>query len=192
MSKLSYKIQQAIDEIDGVKYTGIPRLSRIVVCFVTDLWYDYPHVWIYNIQSMYRNLRFFMPHIKRMRNWDSSYQIALFCDSLAYLAEGLKNGHCLNSEKKYRRCLFAGQRLRNAYDDHSYQDKSYARLAKRNPIKFVPCGNGMSEMTHNYGNKKEYYEKMFALIHKRTEKVKKENKDAAWAYINKHIESFWD
>ncbi len=198
MSKLSYKIQQSIDEMDEmdgkkVKPVGIMRVLRIVKYFAIDLWYDYPYVWIYNIRAIYCNLCFFMPHIRHMRDWDSSYQISLFCDSLEYLANGLRrHDNCLHSQRHYRRCLFAAKRLRNAYDDRSYNDKSYVSLSKKNPIRFVKIDNGMSQMTHDYSNTKEYYNKMFKVIHKRTEAAMKAEKADAWAYINKHIQSWWD
>ncbi len=194
MSKLSYKIQQSIDEMDGKSATGLAKLSQIVVYFVKDLWYDYPHVWLSHALYMYKNVKFFWPHIRDMRDWDSFYQINLFCDGLEYLAQGLKqHDHCVNSDRHYKRCLFAAKRLRAAYDDRAHEDKSYKRLSDKNPIKFVKCANGRgSIMTHDYHNTEEYYEKMFKLIHKRTEATMAAEKAASWAYINKHIQSWWD
>ncbi len=199
MSRLSYKIKQALEEADEMchpdkKPSLIVKWSRFVRYFVTDLYYDYPYLWVSRVKSIHKNIKFFWPHIKHMRDWDSSYQIYLFCDSLEYLAQGLKNhDNCLHSLRHYRRCLFAAKRLRNAYDDKAHEDKSYQRLSMRNPIRFVKLSNGRgSQMTHDYGNTEEYYTKMFKVIHKRTEASMKAEKEATWMYINKHIQSWWD
>ncbi len=145
------------------------------------------------LRYIYKNIKFFMPHIIKMRDWDSSYQIELFADSLEYLAKGLKrHNHLVNSIKYYRRCMTAAGQLRRAYNFESYRDKSYRQLSDNNPIRFIRCG-GYSQMTHDYSAKgKEYYEKMYKLINKRLTKKEKEAKQEAWAYIAKHIECFWD
>jgi hypothetical protein len=199
MDKLSYKIKQAVEEheiITGQKKK--PRLLtlffRAIEYFLKDLWYDYPYVWLCNLKYIIRNIKFFLPHIIHMRDWDQSYQINLFCDSLEYLAYGLKqsNNH-IHSQRTYRRCLFAAKRLRAAYDDKSYNDKSYRRLSEINPIRFVKLNNGMSRMTHEYSKRgKEYYNRMLKLICKRKDAIIKEEKKQAWLYLNKYIESFWE
>ncbi len=188
MGKLSYKIQRSLDSINEKV-----SISKKIKYFFLDIWYDYPYIWYNQLTCIFTNFKFFLPHIIHMRNWDNSYQITLFCDSLNYLAEGLKNGHHLNAEKQYKRCLFASAQLYRAYDAHVINDKSYQKLSKNNPIKFVTLKSGHSLMTHDYGIRgEEYYSKMFKLIHKRQEKVIEQNKKEAWEYINKHIESFWE
>ncbi len=194
MSKLGYKIQQALDEVGtyGTKPT-LWQYIKATKYFFMDLYYDYPYVWKCNVKYMWKNLKFFMPHIIHMRDWDQSYQIELFCDGLEYLAKGLKsNVHHINSGKYSKRCLFASARLRKAYSANACDDKSYLALSKANPIKFVSLGNGCSQMIHDYGPRgKEYYSKMFKLIHERQEKVIGLEKKEAWLYIHKYIEHWW-
>ena len=196
MSKLGYKIQQALDDVNGTykNKSIIIKAYVSVVYFFKDIWYDYPSVWISNVKYIIRNFKLLYPHIVHMRDWDQSYQLNLFCDSLEYLAQGLKrHNNCVHSLRNSRRCLFAAKRLRSAYDDRTYLDKSYRRLTENNPIKFVKLKNGMSRMTHDYGTKgEEYYSKMFKLIHKRQDAIIKEEKKQAWLYLHKHFESFWD
>lgn len=198
MSKLSYRTKQAIEEAEDMlsdkKPPFIIKWLRFVHYFIVNLWYDYPHVWISDVRYMIANFRLLWPHIKHMRDWDSSYQLNLFCDSLEYLAKGLKrHNHCTNSERYYRRCLFAAKRLRTAYNDKTYEDKSYVALTKANPVRLVKCANGIGhKLTHDYSRSPEYYAKMFKIIRKRQEKVTADNKKEAWAYLNKHFESLWD
>ncbi len=171
----------------------IMGLLRSLGYFFQDLYYDYPYALYHNIRRLYKNIVFFLPHIIKMRDFDYHYQLHLFCDGLEYLARGLKrHDHCVMSDKNYRRCLFAARRLRNAYEDNSYKDKSYRRLSDKNPITFVPHKNGMSQMIHIYGNSEDYYDKMFRLITKRIAKTQEKKKVEAFAYLQKHIEHFWD
>lgn len=198
MSKLSYRIQQSIDDIEEAtgkapKPSNIKVLLRTIRYFVTDLYYDYPHQLYRNIRNLYRNVVFFWPHIRNYRDFDYHYSLELFCDSLEHLAHGLKRwGNCLHSDRHYKRCLFAARQLRNAYADEGFKDKSYKALSKANPIKWIPLKNGMSQMTHDYNKGEEYYTKMFKLINARTMKAEKEAKEKAWAYIHKHIQHWWD
>ncbi len=196
MSKLSYTLQKAVDELDEVqkKTNVIIRYFRICTYCLKDLWYNYPHMWISKVNSILRNLEFFLPHILHMRDFDYSYQLNLFCDSLEHLARGLKRyNNGVLSERNYKRCLFAARRLRNAYEDNSYKDRSYASLSKNNPIRFDPLDNGMIQMGHDFSPKgEEYYNKMFKLIHKRVNKVQEAEKKEAVAYLFKYIQHFWD
>lgn len=195
MSKLSYKIQQALDEVDGT-HKNRPLIVKVylaVTYYIKDLWYDYPYVLWCNLLALIKNFKFFWPHMKNMRDFSYNYQITLFCDSLEYLAKGLKRAnHCVSSEKNYRRCLFAARQLRNAYNEGGVS-KSYQRLSEANPIKWVPLENGMVQMCHDYSPRgEEYYIKMFKLIVKKEAEISKARKQDAWDYLNKHIESFWD
>ncbi len=198
MSRLSDSIQRSIDEMDEAsgkksKPGKLKRLSRYIYEVVTDFWYDYPRALYCSIRNLYRNVVFFWPHILKYRDFDYHYSLDLFCDSLEHLAHGLKRWDNLkHSQRYYKRCLFASRQLRDAYDDGAWKDKSYQALSKANPIKWVPLKNGMTQMAHDYSKGEEYYTKMFKLIHKRTDKAEKEAKERAWAYIQKHIQHFWD
>lgn len=198
MSKLSYHLQQSIDELEEAKGKKprpgvLRRWLRSARYFVTDLYYDYPHQIYCNIRNLYKNVVFFWPHVLKYRDFDYHYSLELFCDSLEHLAHGLKRWDNLKySDRHYKRCLFAAKRLRQAYNRETWKDNSYRALTKKNPIKWIELDNGMSQMAHDYHTSEEYYTKMFNLITKRTDKAEKDAKERAWAYLQKHIQSFWD
>ena len=197
MSKLSYSINRAIEELEEMeekkKSNAIVKVFRIAIYFFKDLWYDYPYVWLRNLNNIITNIKFFWPHISTYRDFDSSYSIDLFCDSLEHLSKGLKrHDHCVLSERNARRCLRAAKQLRKAYAYQSYHDKSYQSLAKNNPFKFNKLDNGYSTMTHEYSVSEEYYTKMFEIVRKRTKNIEQDNKKEAWLYIHKHIQHWWD
>lgn len=188
MSKLLWHIKRSLDNIEGK-----PGTLKKIYYVLGDLWYNYPHLWIYRTRTIYRNFKFFWPHIINYRNWDSHYTITLLCDSLDDLAKGIKDGCHVNAEKCYRRCKTAAGMLRNAYDDVGFlKDKSYMYLWKKNRPKFEKLDNGYSVLTREYGNTEEYYNKMYKLISDRLTKVEKERKKEAWEYLHKYVEQFWD
>lgn len=198
MSKLSYHLEQAIEELEEStgkkpKPNSIGVLLRTIRYFVTDLYYDYPHTLYCNIRNIYRNVVFFWPHILKYRDFDYHYSVELFCDSLEHLAHGLKRwDNCVGSDRNYRRCMTAAKQLRKAYADESSQDKSYMALAKVNPIKWIPLKGGMSQMAHDYKKTEDYYSKMFKVINKRTQTSEAALKKEAWEYIHKYIQHWWD
>ncbi len=199
MSRLSNSIEQSIYELDvstgKIKPNkGLKRLSSFMYYMITDLYYDYPHNWYCVVKHYIRNIKFFWPHIKGMKDFDSHYQLELFCDSLEYLARGLKRwDNCVGSDRNYKRCMTAAKQLRKAYADEGYNDKSYRALSKRNPIRFVSLGkNKGSTMTHDYAKTEEYYTKMSKLINKRIQTTEEKAKKEAWAYIHKYIQQWWD
>ena len=157
-------------------------------------WNSRPGAWWYNFKYIVRNAKVLVPHIIKMRDFDYSYQLNLFCDSLEYLAKGLERyDHCLHSQRNYRRCLFAARRLRKAYDDEAYDDKSYKKLLRSNPFKFVKSENhNFSILTHDYAISKDYYDKMIRVIYKRQKNTAEARKQDAWNYLNKYIKTFWD
>ncbi len=198
MSRISNSLEQALYELE--ESTGrkakpglIKRMSRTMYYFMTDLYYDYPHHWYYIAKHFCRNVKFFWPHILGMKDFDSSYQIDLFCDSLEYLARGLKRwDNCVGSDRNYKRCMTAAKQLRKAYADEGHNDKSYRYLSKKNPIRFVKLNNGHSQMTHDYSKTEEYYTKMFKVINKRIADNEKKAKLEAWTYIYKYIQHWWE
>ncbi len=193
MSKLSYRLQQALDESGsyGQKPTLLQKIKAIKYLFI-DLYYDYPHHWIWTIKQTLKNLRFFMPHIINMRPWDYSYQITLFADSLEYLAKGLKDGHALSAEKQYRRAMTAAGKLRKAYSYGSWDDKSYRNWTNRNPMVFTDLGDGFTSLSSNPKDGEEYSDKMYKIIRNRQEKEEAGLKKVAWEYLHKHIEHWWN
>ncbi len=198
MSRLSNSLEQSLYELEVSRgkikpNRGLKRLSRFIYYFMTDLYYDYPHSWYYTAKHFLRNVKFFWPHILKMKDFDSHYQIQLFCDSLEYLARGLKRwDNCISSDTNYKRCMTAAKQLRKAYADEGYNDKSYVALSKANPIRWVKLNSGNSQMTHDYKKTEEYYSKMFKVINKRIQDSEKRAKEEAWLYIHKHIQHWWD
>lgn len=198
MSKIGYRIQQSLDELleatgKKPKPSNLKVLLRTIRYFVTDLYYNYPHKVYCNIKNLYKNIVFFWPHILNYRDFDYHYSLDLFCDSLEHLAHGLKRwDNALHADRNYKRCLFAAKQLRAAYDFSDWRDKSYMALTKRNPIKWIPLNNGMTQMSHDYQLSEEYYSKMFKVINTRLRDSEERAKKDAWSYIHKHIQHFWD
>lgn len=145
------------------------------------------------VKYWYVNFKFFLPHIIKMRDWDSGYQIRLFASSLKYLANGIKQqGHLKQCDRIYKRCLIASELLTKAYNFEPWTDTSYRYQSDRNPIVFKPLDNGHTELTHEYAVSKNYYSKMSKVINKRLNNQERNLKKDAWGYINKYIEYFWD
>ncbi len=198
MSRLSNSLEQSLYDLEVMHgkikpNKGIKRLSRFIYYLVTDFYYNYPHTWYCTIKHFIRNVKFFWPHVLTMKDFDSHYQIQLFCDSLEYLAKGLKRwDNCVGSDRNYKRCMTAAKQLRKAYADDSYNDKSYKALTRANPIRWIKLKSGCSQMTHDYKKTEEYYTKMFKVINKRTSESEARSKKEAWEYINKYIQHFWD
>jgi hypothetical protein len=143
-----------------------------------------------------RTLPWLKEHLVGWADFDQQFTITLFCDALKALALGLKRwDNCTMSDRNYKRCLHASEKLRKAYDAHTCDDKSYQRLSDANPIKWgkIKGQPKFMQMYHDYSPKgQDYHDKMWKLINKRTEKVIADNKKEAWEFIHKYIEHFWD
>lgn len=146
-----------------------------------------------------------LKHFTTWADFSHCYTLELFCDSLEALAHGLKRwNHLVLSKRYYRRCLFAAKQLRAAYNYEEYNDVSYKALTDSVPFKLKKWTNnsGLQHtiMVHDYSklghvmkmSPKEYYSKMFKVINKRCKGIRESKIANAWAYIHKHIESFWD
>ncbi len=142
-------------------------------------------------------------HLYSWADFDHFFSINLFVDALHNLGKGLLRwDNCVLSQSNGRRCLTASAMLKKAYNYESWNDKSYRNWASRNSIwwkKLQGTKKGLSQMMTDHikdnvmgMDKEEYSQKMWKLIHKRQEKVKKELKESAWKYIHKYIEHFWD
>lgn len=140
-------------------------------------------------------------------NFDYYSTIQLLCDSLEVLGKGLLkwNNHS-DALRTGRRALFAAHLLHKAYDNAYYElsdtDKSYINWKSRHTDYFEPVRRNQmlgQAWCHKYlydnamgMDREEYSTKMYRLILKRNKKVFEERKIAAWNFLNKHIESFWD
>ena len=148
----------------------------------------------YELKNFFKNLPHFLKQAWQFRSFDYSYSIEAFCKNLDRVAEALKNDRWHKGAKKhYRRCKTAAGMLRKAYNYSACDDKGYQAWADANPIFFEKSRKGadLVEMKTKYKNNKVYSDKMYAIIRKRVDRIEKQQKDEAWAYLQKHVESFW-
>jgi hypothetical protein len=145
-------------------------------------------------------------HLYRWADFDHSFSIELFAESLENLGRGLLRwDNCVDSEKNGRRALYAAALLRRAYDGHLFDinDKSYDNWASKNQIGWKkyhhPKKKGLMQMTVTQTDdnamgmdRKEYSNKMYKIIYKRNKKIIDERKEFVWKYIHKYIEQWWD
>lgn len=171
--------------------------SSIYVRFKYEIrtaFHHYIIVPMFKIKQTYYNLRYFIPTVIEMRDFDSHYTVVMLVKSLEYLAQGLKEDTVhVNARKCYRRCMTAAGKFRKAYNDTGHIDASLRRLFMSNTMDFrdVP-GKRYMELHTEYSSKgREYYEKMFKIINKRIRKSEAELQKDAWNYLHKHINSFW-
>lgn len=147
----------------------------------------------YDCKQFVRNLPLFIKQAWRWRRYDSCYSLNVFVELLkAHAHDQLADPWHLNADKRYRQCMRAAGQLEQAYDEN-IKDKSYLALIHNNPINFIPYKDDteLVELTHSYKTTEEYYIQMSKIIQERLNKQEKERKQAAWAYINKHIEEWW-
>ena len=195
MSRLSRHIKRALKEISVEGLT----VYEVVYDFIADEWHSIlDKCMYYEVRAFLQNLPWFVRQAWGWRSWDSHYNIILFARSLEESARNIKKyGNHVNSEKCSRKCMFAAALLKQAYGENlCISDKSYRNWHARNPIKFlrIPDGEhkGLSEMTHDYTDTKEYSEKMWKVIHKRISKIEEDRKEFAWKFIHKNIQNWWD
>jgi len=162
-----------------------------------EIWYKLLDNFLYyEVKVFLKNLPYFVKQAWVWRDYDYVYTIDSFADNLERLAKALKSD--THSRKKYRRCMTAAGLLRKAYSDSTMiDDKSYINWTCNN----IPCFsrivshcalNNMVELTYKRKYPLRYSDNMYKLIHRRIDKVEKERKKEAWAYIHKYIEHFWD
>lgn len=157
-----------------------------------------------------QNVPWMADHICQWGDYDHSYSIQLFIDSLQALGRGLLRwNNAVGSERNGRRALTAAAMLKRAYNYESWEDKSYLNWSARSKHLHIPIsakGNVVlkkyakyfqMKTVHTFSNamgmdKEEYADKMWRIIHDRQKITEANLKIDAWVYIQKHIESFWD
>lgn len=147
----------------------------------------------YDCRQFVSNLPLFIKQAWHWRSWDSCHSLDIFIELLKQHAhDQKKDKYHINADKRYRQCMRAAGQLEQAYDD-TIKDKSYRNLLDNNPIKWLPYKNDddLVQLSHDYHKSEEYYAQMSKIIRTRLDKQEKERKQAAWAYINKHIEEWW-
>lgn len=182
MSYLGRVITRALREVDEIPETYLSRFigwvdDKIHRLVVKSGYYD--------VRAFLHNLPRFLRQAWRWRSWDYMYTIDAFTENLECVGKSLDS-------KRRRSCLRAVKQLRLAYEAHVVEDKGYQYWVKQNPFRFVKLPNGMSQLTHDYAKSKEYCDKMREVVVKRVEKAIEQRKTDAWAYLQKHIESYWD
>ncbi len=156
------------------------------------------------------NVPWMAPHICQWGDYDYSYSIQLFVDSLEALGRGLLRwDNVIGSTRNGRRALTAAAMLKRAYNYESWDDKSYRNWSRRQKHVSIPIsakGNTVLrkyakyfrlDTVHDFGNamrmdREEYANKMWKIIYKRQQRVEAELKLAAWQYIKKYVEHWWD
>lgn len=140
-----------------------------------------------------------LEHYADWAGWDWSFSVKLFSDALKHTGLSIiKYGNAVNSVKCGRRALCAAGMLTAAYNDSKHEDKSFNNWHDRRYVVFKPHKLGKLMCTEYRGNnamgldEKEYSEKMYNIISKRTDASQADKKRAAWEYIHKYIEHWWD
>ncbi len=149
------------------------------------------------------NIPWMADHICHFGDYDYSYAVSMFVDSLQALGRGLLRwNNVVGSLRNGRRALTAAGMLKRAYGYESWEDVSYKNWSARNrhvhiPIQVKKHKYYQMKTLHEHDNamgmdREEYADKMWRLIHNRQKKVEAQMKIDAWAYIQKYIEHWWD
>lgn len=194
MSKLNRVLSQSLAQLKGCK---TPLYKRIYyrVCEGVDSMKDF--LLYYEIRQFFRNLPRALKNAWRWREYDYCYTIEELADNLERIGKAMRIGHHTNSEQSYRKAVRAAWQLRKAYNYSCVEDTSYKAWNAANPISFEEIQYGEDKgsykvMTRHSRKGKDYSDKMWKVIHRRTEAIEKAKKKEAWEYIHKHIESFWE
>lgn len=149
-----------------------------------------------------RSLPWMADHLTNWADFDYSYTLNVFIDSLYALGQGLiRWDNASNAQRNGRRAMTAARMLKKAYNYETYLDKSYINWSKRSIDKTRPYKGhkGMIEMfaEHPYDNAMGmepllYSSKMLKIIFNRQRKTESNMKKDAWNYVNKYICTFWD
>ncbi len=189
MSKLSKILQRTLDDLDGKKPSLYDRLEdkwlhSKIRGKIEDAYYP--------VKNFFKNLPFFIKLAWRWRSWDQSYNINAFADMMEKTARSiLKHGNKYQKEKTYRKMMQAAGQLRQAYD--GYIDQNLVRLYQKNKMYFKKIeGTKFSTMEHEQNTPKHIYEALYKIAHERGERVVKERQEAAWKYIHKWSNYWWD
>jgi hypothetical protein len=100
-----------------------------------------------------------------------------------------ENDNHVGAQRTARRCYTAAGLLYKAYNKDV--DKSLVYLMEKNPWYTVKREVGY-EMKTKYVTDKRIYDGMYNAAQNRSKLEEVEAKKAAWAYIAKYIEHFWD
>lgn len=156
------------------------------------------------------NVPWMANHICQFGDYDYSYSVSLWIDSLIALGRGLLRwNNVVGSQRNGRRALIAAAMLKRAYFYENWEDKSYLNWSSRSKHVSIPIsekGNVVLKKNakyfqlttvHAFDNamgmdKEEYADKMWRIIHNRQKKTEAQMKIDAWAYLQKHLTSFWD
>lgn len=146
-----------------------------------------------------RNAPWMAYHLINWADFDHSYSIELFIDSLKHLGKGLiRWNNAFHAKRNGRKALQAAAMLERAYNYHSSDDVSYKNWANRCPVWWKKIKSG-SRMMRDYPydnamnmDREEYSDKMFIIIINRQRKQEETLKKEAWEFTHKHIEKWWD
>lgn len=149
-------------------------------------------------------------HLCQFGDYDYSYNISLWVDSLTALGRGLLRwNNVVGSQRNGRRALTAAAMLKRAYNYESWEDKAYLNWSARSKHLHIPINAKGNVVLKKYAkyyqlktiqtydnamgmNREEYADKMWKIIHDRQKITEAQMKIDAWAYIQKHLCSWWD
>ena len=186
-SKLFKSLKYSIDELEGSKISLYRKLEIQWLESKTRDVITHPY---YILKQFYLNLKIFIPLAYRWRSWDFSYTVTVLCELLKAQARVTKEAdRHIGSEKAYRKQMTAAGMLEKAYNEEV--DKSIMYLTMKNPVEFTKVGDGYNRMSQKQVTDKRIYDGIYAVADKRSKKAKETRKREAWAYLQKHLESFW-
>lgn len=142
----------------------------------------------YDLKAFKDNLKWMIPAAWNFRCWDYQHNINLFSKSLEVTGNTMiKYGNCINSKKHGRRAIYAAHKLKTAYADYYYNDKSIQYLFKTNPT--IRQNNTLKRL---YKHSQKDFNKLYEVSFKRVGEIEKNRQKEAWTYLHKYLPFFWD
>lgn len=185
----------------GYEKTRWGKLVELWDDYVIDPYYKYVGYPISAVRHFFWNLAWLLPHAWKWRGFDHHYSLDLYLDSLEKLGyELMRYDNCTLSRRNGRRCLTAARQLRKVSKENTtIEDRAYKNWSSRRRDKFIPLKDGMTEWADEElqdnamgMDRKEYSNKMWHIIHKRTSKEEEEYFKESWAYLVKWHRHWWD
>lgn len=191
MTKLMRVLEVILADVEGVKLPVHKRIYHTITDKIDDV---KRIVHYYDVKNFIKGLPRALRNAWKFRDWDYMYTIDEFADNLERLARSMRDGHHKNTGKKYKKAMLAAAKLRKAYAYSIANDVSYKAWSDANPISFrkLRKSDTLEVVIEQKKHSEAYSTTMFHLIHKRTQAVEKAQKQEAWAFVAKHIETFWD
>jgi len=183
MSRLTRMLSRNIKEMQGSSLSLLEKVQEKIdnssfIIFFRD--------WYYSFRAFFINLPMFLRFAWGYRAWDYTYNIGIFITLLETTAKNIRDhGHALNSEKCARRAFTAAGMLRKAYID-DVANKTHTYLYDKYGYSF------MDDYKKPPPELERRIKRMKTIAAKREQKEERELQEAAWKYVHKYIQNFWD